>query len=40
MFIGRYTGVDSKSGLGVTEIIEQVDSNDFIVSCEEAECQM
>lgn len=40
MYIGRYTGIDNESGLGVTEILEQLDSNDFTDSCEDAECEM
>lgn len=40
MFIGKYNGVDDETGLGITEILEQVDSNDFTDSCEDAECEM
>lgn len=40
MYIGKYTGIDNESGLGVTEILEQLDSNDFTDSCEDAECEM
>lgn len=40
MFIGKYTGIDDETGLGVTKILDQLDSSDFITPCEEAECEL